>query len=193
MSGSIRTLGSADEAQAIDTIVLAFATDPMARWSWPDPHRYLTAMPLLARAFGGRAFEHDSAWAIEECGGVALWLPPGVHPDEEALEALTTQTMAASQQADANVIFEQMGRYHPSEPHWYLPLIGVDPTQQGRGFGGALLTHALERCDRDRLPAYLESSSPRNIPLYQRHGFEVMGAIQSGSSPTVTPMLRRAK
>jgi hypothetical protein len=32
----------------------------------------------------------------------------------------------------------------------------------------------LERCDRDRVPAYLEASSPRNRALYERHGFEVM-------------------
>ena len=74
-----------------------------------------------------------------------------------------------------------------------LPLIGVDPVQQGRGQGGALLRHALERCDREGMPAYLESSNPRNVPLYERHGFESIGRIQAGSSPTVIPMLRRAR
>lgn len=49
---------------------------------------------------------------------------------------------------------------------------------------------ALLRCDEEGLPAYLESSNPRNIRLYQRHGFEVMGEIQSGNSPVVTPMFR---
>jgi ribosomal protein S18 acetylase RimI-like enzyme len=42
---------------------------------------------------------------------------------------------------------EQMDRSHPSEPHWYLPMIGVDPGKQGNGYGSALLKHALERCD----------------------------------------------
>ena len=59
--------------------------------------------------------------------------------------------------------------------------------------GSALLRYALEQCDRDGMPAYLESSNPRNIPLYQRHGFEIIGTIQAGSSPTVVPMLRRAR
>jgi ribosomal protein S18 acetylase RimI-like enzyme len=83
-----------------------------------------------------------------------------------------------------------MARYHPKEPHWYLPLIGIDPAHQGRGLGGALMRHATEICDRERVPAYLESSNLRNVPLYQRHGFEVMGKIQAGSSPVITPMLR---
>jgi hypothetical protein len=52
------------------------------------------------------------------------------------------------------------------------------------------MAYALARCDRDHAPAYLESSNPRNIPFYSRHGFEPLGAIQVGSSPTVVPMLR---
>jgi hypothetical protein len=52
-----------------------------------------------------------------------------------------------------------------------------------------LLRHALERCDRDRLPAYLDATSPRNRALYARHGFEELGVIQAGSSP---PMCRRS-
>jgi ribosomal protein S18 acetylase RimI-like enzyme len=53
------------------------------------------------------------------------------------------------------------------------------------------MRHAVARCDQEGLPAYLESSNPRNISLYRRHGFEVMGEIQIGAAPIVTPMLRR--
>ena len=67
----------------------------------------------------------------------------------------------------------------------------VDPTSQGRGYGSALLRYALEQIDRTGAPAYLESSNPRNVPLYERHGFKILGRVQAGSSPTVVPMLRR--
>jgi ribosomal protein S18 acetylase RimI-like enzyme len=86
-----------------------------------------------------------------------------------------------------------MAKYHPSEPHWYLPMIGVDPAHQGKGHGDALMVHALRRCDRDRVPAYLESTNPRNISLYLRHGFQALGTIQVASSPTLVPMLRRPR
>jgi GNAT superfamily N-acetyltransferase len=72
-------------------------------------------------------------------------------------------------------------------------MIGVVPDKQGNGYGSALLRHALERCDSDDKLAYLESSSDKNIPLYERHGFEVLGTIQVGSSPPLFPMLRRPR
>jgi GNAT superfamily N-acetyltransferase len=184
---------SADAAAGIDTIVLAFAADPVARWTWPQPRQYLASMPNLARAFGGNAFAHGSAYRTEDLAGVALWLPPGVQPDHEGLGETIRRSVAPPLLDDVVAMFERMAAYHPSEPHWYLPLIGVDPTRQGKGLGDALMAHALERCDRDGAPAYLESTNPRNVSLYRRHGFEALGTIQVGSSPPMTPMLRPAR
>jgi ribosomal protein S18 acetylase RimI-like enzyme len=192
-SVKVRTMTPADEARAIDTVVLGFVADPMTRWVWPHAHQYLAAMPKFARAFGGAAFAQDGAFCSGEYAGAALWLRPGVHPDEERLGELMETTASPAAQEAGGAIFEQMARFHPKEPHWYLPLIGVDPAHQGKGHGDALMRYALERFDRERLPAYLESTNPRNISLYRRHGFEELGAIQAGSSPTLVPMLRRPR
>jgi ribosomal protein S18 acetylase RimI-like enzyme len=150
-------------------------------------------MPLAAQAFGGRSFALGTAFGIDRFAGIALWLPPGVAADEEALAGLFERTAPLSIRPDLARVFEQMASFHPQEPHWYLPLIGVDPARQGQRLGDNLMVHALARCDADRLPAYLESSNPRNLPFYQRHGFEKMGKIQAGSSPTIVPMLRRPR
>jgi ribosomal protein S18 acetylase RimI-like enzyme len=184
---------ASDEASIIDVLVRANWEDPAARWVWPDSQQFLTHFPSFVRAFGGRAFAHGSAYYVDGYVGAALWLPPDVHPDENALIALLQQTVSGQIQKDFFPVFEQMGRYHPSEPHWYLPLMGVDPSQQGKGFGSALLQHTLMQFDRDNKLAYLESSNPRNIPLYKRHGFELLGSIQIGTSPSIAPMLRRPK
>ena len=122
-----------------------------------------------------------------------MWLPPGVDPDGERMIALVQENTPPSVLPDLMRVMEQMGAYHPSEPHWYLPLIGVDPARHGNGLGSALMRHALRRSDADGVPAYLESSNPRNIPLYERHGFEILGTIQVGSSPTLVPMLRKPR
>ena len=71
--------------------------------------------------------------------------------------------------------------------------LGVDPAHQNEGVGSLLLRHVTDRCDRDSTLAYLESSNPRNIPLYERHGFEIVGRAQAGQSPVITPMLRKPR
>ena len=192
-SPTVSVMNPADEDAAAQTILLAFAADPMARWTWPQAHQYLEAMPRMIRAFASKAFSSGSAWCTPDYSAIALWLPPGVGADEDALGAVIESTVAAALRPETDPIFEQMATYHPTGPHWYLPLIGADPAHQGEGHGEALMTHALARCDRDRAPAYLESSNPRNIPFYERHGFEKLGTIQVGSSPTLVPMLRAAR
>ena len=182
-----------DEDRAIATLTMAFSNDPVLRWVFRDAHAYLTYWERFVQAFGGAAFAKGTADSIDDHGGVALWLPPGVGPDEEAMAALAVEAVPPADQDELFGFMGQMGEFHPTEPHWYLSLIGVDVTKQGRGYGSALLRHALERCDGDRLPAYLEASSPRNKPLYARHGFEELGVIQAGGSPPMWPMQRQPR
>jgi ribosomal protein S18 acetylase RimI-like enzyme len=125
--------------------------------------------------------------------GAALWLPPNVHPDVEQLIALLQSTGSDDAKKYGPEIFKKMDSYHPKEPHWYLPLLGVDPFYHGKGFGSALLHHALAKCDQDNAYAYLESSNPRNIPLYEQHGFELLGTIQFDTSRSIFPMLRKPR
>jgi ribosomal protein S18 acetylase RimI-like enzyme len=192
-SSIVRELTPADVELAADVIVLAFAGDPITRWTWPEAHAYLAAMPRLVRAFGGNAFTHRSAYGVDDFAGAALWLPPGIEPDRDAMGELMQSTLTPVQLEGAMALFEQMAGYHPHEPHWYLPLIGVDPAQQGKGHGDAMMAHALARCDRDHAPAYLESTNPRNISLYRRHGFEPLGEIRTSASPPLVPMLRKSR
>jgi len=191
-SSTVKEMTPDDVPLASDIIALAFAADPVTRWTWPDPRIYLAAMPRLVRAFAGKAFDCGSAYCVGEFAGAALWLPPGLEPDREVMGELMQSTLTPSQLERALALFQQMAAYHPHEPHWYLPLIGVDPAHQGKGLGSALMRHALTRCDRDGTAAYLESTNRANIPLYERHGFVLRGEIQVGTSPTLFPMVRAA-
>ena len=191
---SIKTVSSSNaQEQAIATVVLAFSADPIARWFYPDPHQYLLHLPSFVRAFAGKSFEHNSAYCVDGYLGAALWLPPDVHPDESVLAALLQRTIPKENQQEIFAFTERMNSSHPSEPHWYLPMIGVDPAKQGNGCGSALMKHALARCDGEGKVAYLESSNQRNIGLYQRHGFQILGTVQVGRSPVITPMRRNPR
>jgi ribosomal protein S18 acetylase RimI-like enzyme len=186
----VRTVTRAQREGCIDVIVQAFRNDPVARWVYPDEHQYFRSFPQFVALFGGKAFEWDSAHCVEDQPAAALWLPPGVHPDEEALMALIEESVSAERRLAVAEMMEQMDAHHPAEPHWHLPLIATEPGSQGAGYGSALLRYGLTIADEQQKPAYLEATTERNMALYQRHGFEVAGRIQAGGSPPVTPMLR---
>lgn len=192
-SNEIRSAGKDATAETIACIVAAFITDPLARFAWPEPHRYLEAMPRAVREFAGGSFDHGTADVTVGLRGVGLWLPPGVGPDGEALEKVFRDTAEPAHLDDLLGTFEKMGEWHPEAPHFYLPIIGVEPYAQGHGLGAALLRHATARSDAAGLMSYLESSNPRNISLYERHGFEKMGEIRVGAGPLLTPMLRQPR
>jgi GNAT superfamily N-acetyltransferase len=185
--------GDAQVDHAIATLVLAFCTDPVARWMYDDPHRYLLHIPRLFRALAASSFEARAAERTNDGLGVAIWLPPGVHGDDEPLEAVIQGSMVGERQAEVAAVFEQTDHYRPTEPHWYLSLIGVEALHRNKGCGAALLERRLRQCDQEHFPAYLWSSNPLNTSLYQRHGFEIAGTIRVGSSPSIFPMLRQAR
>lgn len=196
MAGSsIETHSAAPDEmpQVFSTILAAFISDPFARFVWPLPHQYMRSVPLFLREFAGESFERGSAYVCADFCGAALWLPPGVHPDGDAVEKVVRETAQAEHLDDVLSTFEQMDESHPQEPHWYLPVIGVDPNAQGRGIGEALMRYAVARCDEEGSPAYLESTNPQGISFYERHGFEVIGEVQVGAFPVVTPMLRKPR
>lgn len=190
---AIRSVEAAEAEAAWGTLTLAFSADPCTRYIWPRPEAFLGGYPRMLRAIAGPALERGQVFATEDFAAAALWLPPGESADSEAIEQLIGETVSPERQAVAAAVGEQMDGFHPDEPHWYLSMIGADPARQGRGLGSALLAHVLALIDEQGLPAYLESSNPKNTPLYERFGFEVIGQIQPADFPGLTPMLRPAR
>jgi len=160
---------------------------------YDDPHQYLLHIPRLFRALGISSFASGAAQRTSDGLGVALRLPPGVHGDDGPLEVVIAESIVGEKQAEVAAVFERTELYRPTGPHWYLSLIGVEALHRNKGCGAALLQHGLRQCDREHLPAYLWSSNPLNTSLYERHGFEIVGTIQVGSSPSIFPMLRHAR
>ncbi|MFK3980251.1 GNAT family N-acetyltransferase [Micromonospora sp. NPDC050397] len=91
------------------------------------------------------------------------------------------------------LVHELTRRRHPrTEAHWYLQQMVVVPEQRGRGLGAAMLRYRLARADADRVPVYLEASTPRNRALYERHGFHPLGdpIRLPEDGPAIQPMWR---
>ena len=178
------------ESRVIDQLVLAFCTDPLSRWFFPDPAAYLEHYPTFIRRYGGRAFDAGTVYHTHDFGAAALWLPPDVQPDEPGLIALLAETLSDRQRQEAWEVFEEIEELRPTEPYWHLSHIGVDPTKQRQGLGSALMKHALAPIDREGDVAYLESTNPENTALYARFGFDALGTIRADTMPPITPMKR---
>jgi ribosomal protein S18 acetylase RimI-like enzyme len=189
----VRTASADEGDQLVDTFVLSFGGDPCARYLFPKAKAFISGWRTFAMAMGGRSLDHGTAFVTADGAAAAFWLPPGVESDSEALGALMMSSAAPERLPVLGEVAELMTRHHPQEPHWYLALVGADPCRQGEGLGSALIKEGLRRCDEQGLPAYLESSHPRNIPLYERHGFEVIAEVKPADFPGLYPMYRPAR
>jgi ribosomal protein S18 acetylase RimI-like enzyme len=190
---AIRAVATSEAQAALGCITLAFAADPIFRYFWKRPADYLQYAPPMMMAMGERGFEHATVFATEDFDAVAMWLPPGVEANPETLRSIPRSPSTPERDQLSAELRSEIQRFHPTSPHWYLWAIGVDPRRQGQGLGSALLKHTLATCDARGEVAYLESSTPKNVPLYERHGFEVMDVITVGDIPPITPMLRPAR
>jgi ribosomal protein S18 acetylase RimI-like enzyme len=186
----VQLVDPGEEARATNVQLMAFSADPIMRWLWPEPHDYVSHFPGFVRGFGGRAFENGSAHVTEDFAGGSLWLPPGVHPDGEVLEALLKETVQEPAYSEIMTMLEQLDEAHPAAEHWHLAFLGADPSHRGKGLGASLLEHVLAQIDEQEVHCYLESSNPRNVSLYQRQGFEVVREVRVGNSPPGIPMVR---
>ena len=177
---SARKLTGADVPAAATALARALLDDPGWIYTFPDASSRLARMDkLLAIAIRALYLHRDECWTLEQDGGLAgaaLWEPPGDHdvPIGRALLALPRIAWILGRRIPVGVdIVRQMEKRHPTEPHWYLAILGIDPAFQGRGLGPRLLAPVLDRCDADGLLCWLESANPKNHGFYRRLGFEV--------------------
>jgi GNAT superfamily N-acetyltransferase len=175
----IRKVTPSEVGDVARALASAFFDDPHFCWIVRDERKRLRRLERGFATFIEHVWlPHDESYAHAQLSGAALWMPPETwHLSLWTQLRLAPATISALGGDSPRLLkaLTFIERKHPRHPrHWYLPIIGVVPGWQGRGFGAALMRPILERCDRDRTPAYLEASSPRNRALYERHGFEVM-------------------
>jgi GNAT superfamily N-acetyltransferase len=174
-------------------LTVSFADDPFVRWILPDPRKFIADCHIHPRRAYSGAFETGTVHIIGGHLGAAVWLPPGVESDRTAETAPAEDGGDPAMPSEIGELIAQSATFCPTEPHWYLGLIAVDPFHRGKKLGTKLLEHGLALCDRDGVPAYLESTNAGNLTLYQRAGFELLAEVQVGASPPRFPMLRPAR
>lgn len=186
-----------DRNAVVRTLVRAFDTDPIIDYMLRKDAKRAQAFELTFDvAFRQLSLPFDGAWITEDGAGAALWTPPGKWSQWAALRFAPTlvRAIGISRMPKIFPALDRVSKRHPTQAHWYLFAIGVDPDRQGCGIGTALLKEVLPRCDAERAPAYLEASRPENVRLYERHGFKVLDEIHMAEdAPPMWLMWRDAQ
>jgi ribosomal protein S18 acetylase RimI-like enzyme len=179
----IRKIAGDDVPSVARALARAFEDDPVMSWVFRDETQRLARLERAFELFMRRIWlPEGECYTTDRRIGAALWLPPGkwhlgVLAQLRLLPALISVT--GSNLPRLFAALNTIEKKHPKQPgHYYLAVLGIEPEHQGRGFGGALMQPVLGRCDRERIPAYLESSKRRNIALYERHGFRVVEELK---------------
>jgi GNAT superfamily N-acetyltransferase len=198
---TIRSATVADRAALADSLASAFSEDPLFTWM-AGAAPGTSVEPKLRIIFD--AFlkpevvrpEH-LVFTDEDRIGVAIWKPPNrwKTANSDMLRALPAMLRGLGTKMPRMIgAFNAIEKVHPKEEHYYLEALGTRQDMQSKGVGSSMIRHMLDRCDREGVPAYLESSNLRNVPFYARHGFETTGEIVVGKgAPTVTAMWREPR
>ena len=191
---AVREAVRADRAAISACLARAFESDPVSRFLFPRDRSRLRRLGSFYRFVLELLSQHGAIHTDVLVRGAAVWRAPSP-PEIDSLQAVRDSARMVSKLRFATrrafTLEQIVGPARPVVPHWYLALIGTEPSEQGRGVGSALLAPILARCDREQLPAYLESSKAENIPFYERHGFRVKEELHVPNGPRLWPMLRK--
>ena len=173
--------GAADLDEVAATLADAFAVDPLMDWFLrADGRRDAVRLGLFEDLVRHEGFPRGRIDRPTGGGAAAIWMPfEWLRPTPFLTELRGLPSMlratGLARFGRLAAIRRDMDAHHPTDRrHAYLWFLGVAPAAQGRGVGSALLRAANARLDAERLPAYLETATTRNVALYRRHGYEVI-------------------
>jgi ribosomal protein S18 acetylase RimI-like enzyme len=180
---TVRKARKVDLVRVTNVMARAFDDDPIANWfAAQDDKRRERVHRFMNFGLRKLTFPHGEVYTTDAIEGAAAWTPPGKWKLDilQQLMMLPEMVKVTSWRRVPGVMrgLDAVEKKHPHEPHYYLLGLGVEPNLQGRGLGTKLMQPILERCDREKVPAYLESSKEKNVPLYERNGFKVTEKFQ---------------
>jgi GNAT superfamily N-acetyltransferase len=168
--------------QAARVLARAFSDEPVSQ----RVYRRLTPPQLLRNLtldFTGElavCLRRGEPLELRQNGTVAaaaVIYPPGAYPLPWLAELqVTLASILGHSRYDLRAWqdwLDEVGQHHPHSPHYYLEYLGVEPALQGKGLGSQLLAELTRRADAAEVGCYLETATPRNLPLYQRFGFQI--------------------
>ena len=194
----VRVLRPAQAPAAAAALVRGFDQEPAKVALLPDAALRRPWLETSIRTQLQEALRYGTvhgALVDGELAAVAVWLPPGVpkltlRGAARALVALLghAPAIARSTPRIMSVVLPDvpggvtMARRRRGAVAraargltWRLDLLATLPEQRGRGAARSLLERQLRRCDQDGAAAWLETTDPVNVAIYERFGFATVG------------------
>lgn len=170
----------------------AFDDDPFINFIVKQDSRRRERVEAWARSAASGSIALGETYITSGCEGAALWTPPGQPHAVAYLQRLRLMSRFAGPLGAVRLMrpLALLDAHTPHEPHFYLRVLGVEPSMQRRGLGSRLMQPALARCDAAGIPAYLFSTKEQNVALYERHGFRVLAEVRVPRAPAVWTMWR---
>lgn len=193
--------GPPDLDAVADDLNEAFRTDPQFCWFLrDDAGREAARLRFMRMLVKEVALPTGEVSRPPGGGAVSIWIPSQALAPNSLMQELrmfpTILGATGLGRIDRIAAMRKaMDALHPMDrPHAYLWFLGVRPEAQGLGVGSRMLQAGLAKVDAQGLPAYLESSSEANVPLYRRFGFEVMQEFRArADAPPAWAMWREAR
>jgi ribosomal protein S18 acetylase RimI-like enzyme len=190
-----------DDLPALAAVIArAFSNDPCMSWAFRDEATRVDRLTSLFTIGLQELFlPAGHAWTTTDVAGAGLWEPPGHwRTPDDVVERMTPVLLDAFLPEELDRFLTFLGMMEDAHPddteHWYLAVLAADLDRQGQGIGTACMRPILERADAEGTPAYLESSSERNVPLYERNGFRVVDVLDlPDDGPPVWRMWREPR
>jgi GNAT superfamily N-acetyltransferase len=176
-----------DEVAAL--FASAFRDDPIVRWPFPDDAPADADTELFTTLVRDTYGPLDVTWVLGATDAAAVWLPPveaGRFLEIERPTRARIAPLTDDRGRRYDTFWEWMGSHVPDEPCWFLDIVAVDERRRGTGLASILVRHGLARAAAAGQPAFLETSIPRNVAVYEHLGFRVAErAVAPDGGPTI--------
>jgi GNAT superfamily N-acetyltransferase len=158
----------------------AFVVEPMMRWPLCGGDDIEERLVHAFELFMGDPIRLGMVWEAGTGTGALIWIPAD---QMDALDPANQAMRSVYEREDGARRFDRFWEWveskHPEEPLALLDSVAVQPAAQGQGIGSTLIRTGLDRARAAGHGALLETGNPRNVPLYERHGFRVVDAADA--------------
>ncbi|MHA2181975.1 MAG: GNAT family N-acetyltransferase [Promethearchaeota archaeon] len=174
-----------DVKEAIKVAGRAFQDDPVMVFSFPDVEVRKKNSSYGFNMVYNYGIKNGLAYATsKKLEGITIWLPP-----EKTYQSFWTMMrnggfytmrkvgLKLKAMKRTMIVFNYEEERHKElvpYKHWYFQNIAVDPKEQGKGYGGLLISTMLKTIESDGLPVYVETNTEKAMSIYQKHGFEIL-------------------